>query len=142
MHHGFEINATLVKEVFQLGQVPFRGVLRIVVILIMSRLSTVSSSVLDVVFVLFVHGVICQMDKALIRIFLTVGVLLSGETHQPLLKQIHLEGIKSGHKSVNSKIIFETFDQVWVADVLRDDVARLPFHLLLLTYDFDASSAG
>ena len=141
MHDSLEVDATLFKEVLQLGQVPLRGVLRIV-FLILSRLTTVSTSVLDVVFILFVHGVVGQMDEALIRIFLTVGVLLGGETYQPLLKQIHLEGIKSGHKSVNSKIIFETFDQVWVADVLRDDVARLPLHLLLLTYDFDSTSAG
>ena len=141
MHHCFEIDAALVEEVFQLGKVPLRSVLRIVVV-ILSRLTTVSTSVLDVVFVLFVYGVVGQMDKALIRVFLTVGVLLGGETHQPLLKQIHLEGIKSGHKSVNSKIIFETFDQVWVAHVLRHHIARLPLHLLLLTYDFDSTSAG
>ena len=118
MHDRFKIDPTLLEEVLQLGQVPLRGILWIVVILILSRLPTVSARVLDVVFVLFIHRVVGQMDEALIRVFLTIGVLLGGETHQPLLKQIHLEGIKSGHKSVNSKIIFETFDQVWVAHVL------------------------
>ena len=116
MHDCLEVDAALVKEVLQLCHVPFRGVLSILVRL--GLLAAVRPGILDVVLVLLVDRVVGQVNEPLIDILLAIGVLLCCEASQSLLKEVHLERIKTGDERIYAQIILEAIDQVRVANIL------------------------
>ena len=80
------------------------------------------------------------MNEPLIDIFLAISVLLCCKASQSFLKEVHLERIKASHERIYTQIILEAIDQVWVADVLRNNVAWLALDFLLLADYFDASA--
>ena len=82
------------------------------------------------------------MNESLIDILLTICVLLCSEASQSLLKEVYLERIKSCDERIDTQIILEAIDQVWVADVLRNNVAWLALDFLLLPNDFNPTAAG
>ena len=116
MHDCLEVDATLFKEVLQLGQVPLRGVLSIFFRL--GLLAAVRPRILDVVLVLLVDRVVGQVNESLIDVLLAIGVLLCSEPSQSLLKEVHLERIESSDERIYAQIILEAVDQVRVANIL------------------------
>ena len=101
MLYCFEIDTDFLEIVLELGQVPLRSVLAILLFILLVGTS-ISPSVLDVVLVLLVDRVVRQMDIALVYIFLAVSVLLCGETHQALLEQVDLERVKASNQGVDT----------------------------------------
>ena len=138
MHDCLEVDATLFKEVLQLGQVPLRGVLSIFFRL--GLLAAVRPRILDVVLVLLVDRVVGQVNESLIDVLLAIGVLLCSEPSQSLLKEVHLERIESSDERIYAQIILEAIDQVRVANILRHNVAWLALHFLFLADYFDAAA--
>lgn len=80
------------------------------------------------------------MDVLLIGVLLTVSILLCGEPYETLGKQVDLQWLETGDKSVDTEVIFEPVDQVRVGDILRDNVARFALDVLLLTDHFDSTA--
>ena len=139
MHDGLEVDAALLEEVLQLGQVPLRCVLSVLVLL--GLLAAVRPRILYIVLVFLVHRVVGQVYESLVDVLLTVGVLLCCEASQSLLKEVHLQGVESRNQRINAQIILKAVDQVRIAHVLRHNVAWLPLDFLLLADDFDATTA-
>ena len=73
--------------------------------------------------------------------FLAIGVFLCGESCQSFLEQIYFQWIKASNKCIDPEIILEAIDQMWIRDVLRDNVARLPLDFCFAPNNFDASTA-
>ena len=138
MHDCLEVDAALFKVVLQLGQVPLRGVLSILVRL--GLLAAVTPRILDVVLVLLVDRVVGQVNESLIDVLLAIGVLLCCEASQSLLKEVHLERIKTGDECIYAQIILEAIDQVRVANILRHNISWLALHFLFLADYFDATA--
>ena len=138
MHDCLEVDAALFKVVLQLGQVPLRGVLSILVRL--GLLAAVTPRILDVVLVLLVDRVVGQVNESLIDVLLAIGVLLCCEASQSLLKEVHLERIKTGDECIYAQIIFEAIDQVRIANILRHNISWLALHFLFLADYFDATA--
>ena len=80
------------------------------------------------------------MDITLIGCFLTVSVLLSGEPGQSLLEEVDFQRVEAGHKRIDSQIVLEAVNQMRIGDVLRDNVAWLPFYFLLAADNFDSTA--
>ena len=71
-----KVDAYALKVGFQLRQIPFARVLVVVRRLVLRRIVT---QVFDIIVVLFVDRVICQVDEALVRRLLTCCILLCGK---------------------------------------------------------------
>lgn len=82
------------------------------------------------------------MDEAIGCRLLTIRILLGREPHQALLEEVDLQRVETRDERIDPQVILKALDQVRIAHVLRYDVARLPLHLLLQAYNFDAAPAG
>lgn len=116
MHDCLKVDANFVEEVFKLREVPFRGILSIIIFSLL--FTAIGSRVLDVILIFLVHRVVGQMNEPLVNIFLTICVFLCSEASQPLLEQVDLEWVKSGDECIYAQIILEAIYQVWVAHIL------------------------
>ena len=136
MHHSGVTDSILVKVLLQLCQIPFTCVIFACCFCI----SFISSSCLDVILTFFVDGVIGKMDISFFCRFLTIRVFLCSKSCKSFLEEINLQRVKTCDKSINSKIILEAIYQVWIRDVLRDNIAWLPLDFLFAPNHFDASA--
>ena len=103
-------------------------------------LATIGASILNIVLIFLVDRVVCQVNESFVYILLAICILLCGKSSQTFLEEIHFKWIKSCHERINAQIVLETIDQVWVADVLGHDIARLALNFLLLANDFDTTT--
>ena len=99
MHHSLEVNANLIEVVLELGQVPLRCILSILVGLL-GLLAPVSPRILNIVFILLVDRVVGEMNIPLVDILLTICVLLRREPGEAFLEEVHLKWVKSGDKCI------------------------------------------
>lgn len=73
--------------------------------------------------------------------FLTIRIFLRGKSDKAFFEKVNLQWVESWHQRVDPQIILKSFDQVGIAHVLRDNIAWLSLHFLLLANDFNATTA-
>ena len=66
------------------------------------------------------------MDENILQILQSVGIFLSGKSHQTVLEYVELQWVYAGHQNVDPNIELEIINEQGVADVLLD------YHLALL----------
>ena len=81
------------------------------------------------------------MDVPLVDCLLTVCVLLRCETYEALPEEVDFERVEAGHQGIDSQIVLEAINQVWIAHVLGHHVAWLALDFLFLADDFDTTTA-
>lgn len=78
IHNLWKVNPVSLEPFLKLKQVPLRCVLLIFL--------TVDGTTLDIVIGPFIYWIVCQMDKALFKMFRIVWIFLSCETYQTFFK--------------------------------------------------------
>ena len=73
VHYCCEIDTVSLKVLLKLGQIPLASILFIVV---SDILASICTGILNVVLILLIDRVVCQMDEAGVRGLLTIGILL------------------------------------------------------------------
>ena len=63
-------------------------------------------------------------------------------TDKAFFEQIDLERFEAGDEDVDAKVVLEAVDQVWVGNILADDVAIFPGDCLLRADDLNAFAAA
>jgi hypothetical protein len=71
---------------------------------------------------------------------LACRVLLSSEPDKSFSEQVDLKGLVARYQGVYSKVVFETVNQMRIANILRDNVAGLTFDFLFLSDNFDSAT--
>ena len=132
VHDRVVIHTNLVEILFELCQVPLRCH-------VISRLSTLR---LHVVFVLFVDGVVRQVNVLFVYFFGICRILLSSEAHKTLFEHIDLQGVEASDQAVDSEVKLKPVDSVGVRQVLGHDVSGFPFDFLLGPDDLNATPAA
>ena len=79
--------------------------------------------------VVFVDGVVGEVDVVVAQVLHLVGVALRGEPHQPIFKYIKSERLNAGHQDVDADVKLETVYEHWIVDVLLNN------HLAILRWN-------
>ena len=133
VHNLRKVDAIPLKPLLQLKQIPLRGILLIIALII--------ATALYIVICPLIHRVIRQMNEPFLEVLGIIRILLRGKPNQTFLKKENLKWIKASHEYVNSQIILKAFDQMWIWNVLGYDVASPAGYLSLWANYFDAFAA-
>jgi len=106
VHNLRKVDAIPLKPLLQLKQIPLRGILLIIALII--------ATALYIVICPLIHRVIRQMNEPFLEVLGIIRILLRGKPNQTLLKKENLKWIKASHEYVNSQIILKAFDQMWI----------------------------
>jgi hypothetical protein len=127
MHNYIVVNIMFLEVLLELCEIPLTR--------------NFTTSILDIVIVMLVHGVVGQVDVLLVHRFLTVGVLGCRKPHKTFFEDVNFKGVIASNEAVDAQIILKTIDQVGVRNVLRNYIARFLFYFLFLTNNLDTSTA-
>ena len=96
----------------------------------------------ELVPVMPVHGVVCEVAGPILDAEAARGVGLRAEADQAILVDVDLERVEARHKGKHPKVVLVPVNQVWVVDVIADNI-RICYASFLRNFglpinDFDA----
>ena len=89
---------------------------------------------------MLVDGVVREMYVLLVDVLGAITVLLGGESHETFFKDVNLKRVITRDEAVNSEIVLESIDQVWIRHILGDNIAWLAFNLCASADNFNTSA--
>ena len=80
------------------------------------------------------------MDKLLGQLSWIVAVLFSGKSDQTIVVNVHFEWVKASYKHVDTQVILQTIDQMWIGDVFASQDALFFVDFSVVLNDFDTTT--
>jgi hypothetical protein len=84
------------------------------------------------------------MNESFLESLLVCGILLCCQPHQSVLENVGFQRVKAGDEYVDSEVVFVSPEEVWLCNILLNQVAAslFVFDLVLLTNDLYSSAAA
>lgn len=89
---------------------------------------------------MFIDTKVGQVNKPLADVLLLAGVLIGGESHQPIFEQVYSQRVIAGHYHVDPQVVLQIVDQVRIIDVLRYQILLSVTHFGGLGYHSDSAT--